>query len=630
MAGSGIIPRAFIDDLIARIDIIDLIDSYVPLKRAGRSFVACCPFHQEKSPSFNVSQTKQFYHCFGCGVSGNVISFMIAYRNLEFQEAIEELAARVGIEVPYESSNNARNPKNAKISEDLYTLLSRVANYYQEQLFKAPQAETAREYVKKRGLSPAIIKEYQLGYALDGWNRLSQAFPGTDKNLIATGMLVEKQQGRSYDQYRNRLMFPIHDRRGRIIGFGGRVLDDSLPKYINSPETTLFHKSKSLYGLYQVAQKNAQKDVDYILIVEGYMDVIALAQNGVPNVVAALGTATTRDHVQSLLRYTKHFVFCFDGDKAGRKAAWKALESTLPFLDKQAQFHFMFLPEGEDPDSLIRQEGKEAFEQRIKVAISLDIFFFEDLTRALDLSAMADRGKLVEMAKPLFALMPTCAYHDLMMEKLAGLSRLSMDTLKKQMNGGKLPEEPAYLQSADLQLPNPNKNSNYNNFKNNNYGSHYNNQYRPYAPKPAQPPMSMTRTNARIALALLIQHPELIDQITEIPSADSLDAKGGKMLLDIMTLLKQESIRSTGGLWEYYREHEYFQWITQLAMFEHGAPLDGIVPEFLGAVENMQKEHKEKEIKTMLQKNSSTDYSDVERRQLFDKIRKSKMGRDKK
>jgi DNA primase len=592
MAGSGIIPRAFIDDLITRIDIVDLIDSYVPLKRAGRSFVACCPFHQEKSPSFNVSQTKQFYHCFGCGVSGNSISFMMSYRNLEFREAIEELAARAGLEVPYE--NNKGFKEQAKNSLDLYTVLSHVTDYYQKLLYESPQAELAREYVRKRELSGTVVKEYQLGYALDGWNNLIQTFPKAEKELIATGMLVEKAQGRPYDQYRNRLMFPIHDRRGRIIGFGGRVLDSTLPKYINSPETTLFHKSKTLYGLYQISQKNPHPE--YILVVEGYMDVIALAQNGISNAVAALGTATTRDHIQSLLRYSKHLVFCFDGDKAGRKAAWKALESTLPYLDAQAQFHFMFLPENEDPDTLIRQEGKEAFERRIKQATSMDVFFFEELMRSLDLSSMADRGKLVEMAKPYFATIPSCAYQDLMMEQLARFARMNMDLLQKQIHG----KSERYLSNATEYPKN-------------------------YRVTPKNTVKSMTRTNARIALALLIQHPELIEQIKVMPSADN--SKGGKMLQDIMYVLKKESIRSTGGLLEYYREHEYYPWITRLAIFSHGAPLNGISEEFLGAIQNMQKEQKDKEIRSMLQQKSSATFSDSDRRELFEKIRKNKTER---
>lgn len=579
MAGTGTIPRAFIDDLITRIDIVDLIDSYIPLKRTGRNFVACCPFHQEKSPSFNVSQTKQFYHCFGCGASGNVISFMMNHRNLEFLEAIDELAARAGVSVPRE--NVIANP----ISQDLYTLLSQVAQHYHKQLYHSSQALQAREYLKKRGLSEGVIQDYQLGYALDAWNNLSNVFPKMEKALIATGMLVEKSSGRPYDQYRDRIMFPIHDRRGRIIGFGGRVLDAAKqPKYINSPETTLFHKSKALYGLYQASQKNPHPD--YLFIVEGYMDVIALAQHGIPQAVAALGTATTRDHVQSLLRYTKHLVFCFDGDNAGRKAAWKALESALPYLDAQAQFDFMFLPDGEDPDSLIRKEGQAAFIERIKTAKSLDVFFFEELTRSLDLSAMADCSKLIESSKSYFAWMPVCAYRDLMLEKLARFSRMNITLLEKQLKGDVSEEK-----TSGFSTP---------------------------------PKKTLTRTNARLALSLLIQHPELIENVHSIPSLESLNPKGGKILYDIMTVLKAESMRSTGGLLEYYREHEYYEWITQLAIFPHNVPPDGLKEEFLGALQKMQREHADRKIKTILQRKQATDFSDEERRALLAMIQKNK------
>lgn len=576
---AGTIPRAFIDDLITRIDIVDLIDSYIPLKRAGRSFLACCPFHQEKTPSFNVSSTKQFYHCFGCGANGNAISFMMNYRNLEFRDAIEELASRAGLQVPHENQSAAF--KN-NYGDDLYSLLSKVAEYYQQQLFQSPQAEKARDYLKSRKLSGTVIKNYQLGYALDGWNHLSQAFPKFEKDLIKTGMLVPKEQGRPYDQYRDRIIFPIHDRRGRIIAFGGRVIDNKLPKYINSPETTLFHKSKALYGLYQVAQVNPHPD--YIYIVEGYMDVIALAQQGIFQAVAALGTATTRDHVQSLLRYTKQLIFCFDGDNAGRKAAWKALESALPYLDAQVNIQFMFLPEGDDPDSFVRREGKEPFERQPKKA--LDVFFFETLTEQLDLSTMADCGKLVERAKSYFEQIPLCAYRDLMMEQLARFVRMDPSSLEKQMKN---------------QISHP-------------------------LIKPIEKKMQpvQKRTNARLALALLIQYPELIEQIHQMPSPDSMDPKSGKILCELMTVLRQSSLRTTGQLLEYYREHAYFQWISQLAVFPHGVPETGILAEFLGAVENMQKEYADKKIKTMLQRKYATDYSPEERQQLLEMIQKNK------
>jgi DNA primase len=572
MTVSGIIPKAFIDDLITRVDIVDLIDSYVPLKRAGRSFTSCCPFHQEKTPSFSVSQTKQFYHCFGCGASGNVVGFMMAYRNLEFREAIAELASRVGLEVPHE------NAAASKLSQNLYALLSEVTRYYQHQLNQFPHAQ---EYLKKRGLSEAIVQEYQLGYAPEGWNHLTRAFPKNEKSLISTGMLVEKPDGRSYDAYRDRIMFPIHDRRGRAIGFGGRVLaSDQQPKYINSPETTLFHKSKSLYGLYQVAQKNPHPE--FILVVEGYMDVIALAQHGISQVVAALGTATTRDHIQSLLRYTQHLIFCFDGDNAGRKAAWKALESALYYLDAKAKFQFMFLPEGQDPDSLVRQGGPGALHRYMSEAKPLETLFFEELSRDLDLSDMADRSKLVEISKPYFALMPPCAYRDLMMEELAHMVRMNMNLLQ-----GQVP-----LEKNNLPLNQNEKSS--------------------------------KKTHARLALMLLIQHPELIEHITEIPSPDSMEPKSGKVMHDIITVLKQGGIHTTGGLLEHYRGHEYAEWMTKLASLSHVIPDTGLKEELLGALHKMQEEFSNRQIKTMFQKKDTISFSDEKRRTLLEMIQKSK------
>lgn len=564
MTGKGIIPKAFIDDLITRVDIVDLIDSYVPLKRTGHNFVSCCPFHQEKTPSFSVSQQKQFYHCFGCGASGNVIGFMMAYRNLEFREAIIELASRVGLEVPHE------NTALTKLSQNLYTLLAEVTRYYQQQL---QQFSHAKDYLANRGLTDAIIDEYQLGYVPEGWNHLTRAFPKNEQALIATGMLIEKSPGRLYDAYRDRIMFPIHDRRGRIIGFGGRVLAaDQQPKYINSPETTLFHKSKSLYGLYQVAKKNAHPE--FILVVEGYMDVIALAQHGFPNTVAALGTATTRDHVQSLLRYTQHLIFCFDGDKAGRKAAWKALESALPCLDAKAKFQFMFLPEGEDPDTLIRQGGPDAFRRYINEAKLLESFFFEELSDQLDLSTMADRSKLVEISKPYFSLMPPCAYRDLMMEELSHKVRMNMTTLQ-----GQVPTEKNY--SALLMKEG-----------------------------------KLKQSHARIALTLLIQHPELIEHITSIPSMDSLDPKTGKILHELITVLKQEAIHTTGGLLEYYRGHEYETWMTKLATIKL-KETSHLKEELLGALNKMQEEFLDQKIHQQKKITDFSNVSDAERRILL-------------
>ena len=344
----GLISRPFIDELLNRTDIVEFIDSYVPLKKRGTSHTACCPFHSEKTPSFNVVAKKQFYHCFGCGASGNAISFAMNYLHMSFSDAVETLAARIGLQVQREGQTE----KNQQ-SLNLYEFLNRVSLFYQKTLKTAGHA--AITYLKKRDVSGEVARLYQLGYAPASWQTLELQFKQNKNELIATGMLIPKDDGKAYDRYRQRIMFPIHDRHGRIIGFGGRAIEPAQkPKYLNSPETVIFQKSRELYGLHQILQQ--QSEITNILIVEGYMDVIALAQHGINNSVATLGTATSSYHIQLLSKYTKQLIFCFDGDAAGRQAAWRALESSLPHLNAGLDASFIFLPEGHDPDSLVRAE----------------------------------------------------------------------------------------------------------------------------------------------------------------------------------------------------------------------------------------------------------------------------------
>ncbi len=322
------IPRAFIDDLLARTDIVAVIDAYVPLRKAGKNYLARCPFHEEKTPSFNVNPEKQFYHCFGCGASGNVLSFLMEHGRLDFIEAVEDLASRYGLQVPQDETAKDRGPQR----EPLYNILNRAATYFQQQLQQHPQAALAQDYMRKRGLSDAVSAEFGLGFAPPGWDNLLKAFGGKANHdaLKNAGMLAQNEQGRTYDRFRARLMFPILDQRGRTIAFGGRVLDDSTPKYLNSPETPVFEKNRELYGLYYARQQRPA--VQDMIVVEGYMDVVALAQFGIRNAVATLGTAVNKEHVKTIFRSVDRVVFCFDGDEAGRKAAWKALEVSLPLL----------------------------------------------------------------------------------------------------------------------------------------------------------------------------------------------------------------------------------------------------------------------------------------------------------
>ncbi|MBV5272313.1 MAG: DNA primase, partial [Lamprocystis purpurea] len=396
---AGRIPSQFIDDLLARTDIVELIGGRMQLRKAGKDFQARCPFHDEKTPSFTVSQEKQFYHCFGCGAHGSAIGFLMEYDRLSFREAIDELAHKAGIEVPSEAAAAPAGPDYAP----LYAILDQAAQIFRLQLREHPDASRAIEYLKGRGLSGEIAGRYGLGYAPPGWDllltRLGES-PAQRERLLQAGLITE-QDGKRYDRFRDRVIFPIRDRRGRVIGFGGRVLGDGKPKYLNSPETPVFHKGRELYGLYEVQQ--ARRKLERLLVVEGYMDVIALAQFGIDYAVATLGTATTIDHLQVLLRSAPELVFCFDGDRAGRDAAWKALETALhhDLVTGSQSLCFLFLPDGEDPDTLIRAEGLAAFEQRLVGAQPLDEYLFEHLSAQLDTVSRDGRARLVGLAKPL-------------------------------------------------------------------------------------------------------------------------------------------------------------------------------------------------------------------------------------
>ena len=410
---AGRIPKQFIDDLITRVDIVELIDERVPLKKAGKDYKANCPFHEEKTPSFTVSADKQFYHCFGCGVHGTAIGFLMEYDHMSFPEAVEELARRAGVEIP-RATYSAAAPE-APVGPDLLELMRDAARLYRSQLREHPQAPIAIDYLKGRGITGEIAKEFELGFAPDGWDNLLKVLGGDEEgsparsasssshkysreSLVTAGLAIKKDGGGYYDRFRARIMFPIHDHRGRIVGFGGRVLDKGEPKYLNSPETPLFHKGRELYGLYHA--REPIKRENRVLVVEGYMDVVALAQYGIDFAVATLGTATTRDHLERLFRHAPEVIFCFDGDRAGREAAWRALETTLPVLRDGRQASFLFLPEGEDPDTLVRKEGAEAFRARLRTAKPLPDFLFETLVRQVDLTRLDGRARLVELARP--------------------------------------------------------------------------------------------------------------------------------------------------------------------------------------------------------------------------------------
>ena len=404
---------AFIDDLIARSDIVEVISARVPLKRKGREYTAPCPFHDERTPSFYVSPTKQFYHCFGCGAHGTAISFLMNYDRLEFLDAIEELAKRAGIEVPRETRQNNQDSD----LRDQYAALEAAAKLFQRALADSPRALA---YLDGRGVDAENRARFGIGYAPEGYSTLKDTL-GSDerrlKLLERTGMLSKNDRGHVYDKFRDRVMFPIHDRRGRVIAFGGRVLGgDDGPKYLNSPETALFHKGRELYGLWQARQANQK--LERLIVVEGYMDVVALFQYGVTQAVATLGTATTGDHAELLFRNAPDVYFCFDGDAAGRRAAWRAVESVLPRMKDGRQAMFLFLPDGEDPDTIVRKEGAAGFDARLAQALPLSQFFFDEIGREINLGTLDGRARLAERARPMLAQIPDGAFADLMRQEL--------------------------------------------------------------------------------------------------------------------------------------------------------------------------------------------------------------------
>jgi len=420
------IPESFTQDLLARVDIVDLVDSYVPLKKAGANYAACCPFHNEKSPSFTVSPTKQFYHCFGCGAHGTAIGFVMEYQGLGFVDAVKELAGRAGMQVP-ESEGRSFNDEKPGQTRALIEVMARAAQYYKDQLKASPRAI---EYCKKRGLTGGVAARYGIGYAPDGWQNLQAIFPNYNADeLKLAGLVIENEAGRRYDRFRDRLMIPIINPKGEIIAFGGRIIDQGEPKYLNSPETPLFEKGRELFGLPQARQ--ALRDTDTAIVTEGYMDVIALSQNGVGNAVATLGTATTATHVTKLLRQVDRIVFCFDGDNAGRKAAWRALENSLEALADNKRLGFIFLPQEHDPDSYIREFGKGQFDRQVTQAMPLSDFLLRELAQRCDLTSSEGKAQLIYEAKPLLLKLPTPLLRLQLVKRLAEASGFAQSEVER-------------------------------------------------------------------------------------------------------------------------------------------------------------------------------------------------------
>jgi DNA primase len=557
------IPDRFIDDLLARVDIVEVIESRVPLKRAGRDYTARCPFHDERSPSFSVSPAKQFYHCFGCGAHGSAIKFLMEYDRLEFIDAVEDLAARVGMTVPYEGGM-ARGPQDQ--FAELYEVLDASARWFQKQL---PGSEKCRKYLEKRGLDAAMIQRFGLGYAPDGWDGIKNAVGSSESRLKAldkAGMLSTGERGGVYDKFRDRLMFPIQDRRGRIIAFGGRVMGEADgPKYLNSPETPLFHKGRELFALHQVRQSHSK--IPRLIVVEGYMDVISLFQFGITQAVATLGTATTKDHAELLFRNSADVFFCFDGDKAGRSAAWRAVESVLPRMRDGRQAFFLFLPEGEDPDSLIRKESAEGFELRLKEATPLSEFFFADLAKDVDLRGLEGKARLAERAKPLLAQIPDGAFRDLMQQSLSertGMQRVG-------------PVAP----SAAAQV-------------------HAMTQARAPMSKPPQ-----QRSVVRAAVALLVQKPEVATALEPPYLFGTLRQPGIPLLMELIALCRSRPDMNTATLLQQFEGREDYEPLAKLAQMDFPSAPEHWRTEFVDACEQLNRQTVQQRIDELLVKQES-------------------------
>ena len=536
------IPDAFIDDLLARTDVVELIGSRIPIKRQGREYSARCPFHDERSPSFTVSPTKQFYHCFGCGAHGTAIAFLMNYDRLEFMDAVEELAKRVGMEIP----KDTRSRNESGESKDLYAALDAAAQFFQKQL---AQNSTAQNYLVKRGVDADNRARFSIGYAPAGFNALKDAL-GTDdrrmKLLEKVGLFSKNDTGRIYDKFRDRVMFPIHDRRGRVIAFGGRVLEkEDGPKYLNSPETPLFHKGRELYGLWQVRQANSK--IARLIVVEGYMDVVALFQYGVTQAVATLGTATTPDHAELLFRNAADVYFCFDGDRAGRGAAWKAVESILPRMKDGRQAYFLFLPDGEDPDSIVRQEGADGFDLRLQQATPLSQFFFDELSKDIALNNMEGKARLAERAKPMLAKIPDGAFADLMLQRLG-----EMTGLQARAN---LSQQPILTKA-------PRRNS---------------------APPPK---LSLVRA----AITFLLQQPSLALNIEPPHLFAILRQPGIPLLCELIALIRERPDINTGLIIENFAEREEQASLQKLAAQEFSGEPEHWQAEFNDALQQLDKQ----------------------------------------
>ena len=576
---AGLIPQDFIDDLITRADIVEVVGRHIQLKKAGREFKACCPFHDEKTPSFTVSPSKGFYHCFGCGANGTAIGFLMEFNHMSFIDAIETLASSMGMEVPRNESDQP-----AQRYDELFSLMDSVTRHWQSCLKKTP---AAIEYLKNRGIDGPTAKRFGIGFAPDGWSNVLDGFGKSkeaEERLLASGLIVRKDNGKYYDRFRDRIIFPIRDTRGRTIGFGGRIMGNDEPKYMNSPETVLFHKGRELYGLYEARQ--ALRHIERLVVVEGYMDTVALARHGIDFAVATLGTATTNDHLNKLFRLTENIYFAFDGDNAGKKAAWRALENALPQIREGRQIRFVFLPSGHDPDSFVNENGTAEFMKLIDSGLPLSEFLIHELSSQVDMTTIDGRAKLAEMASPLIKKLPTGVYRELLIESLAAAVGLTGQKLNMMMAA---------------------------NQKNNN-SSQIAEQRR--IKNQQEPRASAGLSVVRRAITLILNHPEAGAKLNIEKLVDSKRV-GVNLLLDLIKTTQSEPTITTAGLLERWRHDEQGQHLNKLAAAS--IPIDekfNAVAELEECLEQLELAGRKERIQFLIEKQRFEGLSDDEKSEL--------------
>ncbi len=640
---AGLIPQSFIDDLLNRTDIVDVVSSRIQLKKAGKNYTACCPFHKEKTPSFSVSPDKQFYYCFGCGAGGNALGFIMDHDQLDFPQAIEDLAKRAGMEIPREENGRPSKPRQPTDSP-LYPLLTAAADYYRQALKGHPQRRAAVDYLKGRGLTGEIARDFGLGFAPPGWDNLLKHLASDtlqQKAMIDAGLLVENaDSGKRYDRFRDRVIFPIRDSRGRVIAFGGRVLGDDKPKYLNSPETPVFHKGQELYGLYEARKSN--RDLDEIMVVEGYMDVIALAQQGLRNAVATLGTATSEEHLRRLFRLVPSVLFCFDGDAAGRNAAWRALEATLPSLQDGRRARFLFLPDGEDPDTLVRSEGTDAFRARINQhAQPLADYFFQQLSEEADPRSLEGKAHLVTLAAPLIDKIPGNNLRTLMRQRLSEITGLNGEALSQLAATPRSPTAPSHSNSPDAPPHYDIPDSAY-------YEAHPgNNEYENPSPAPAfersagkgkgnwkkdggkwsrqgqgefaprAPRTAVSVESPHLsALRTLLHHPQLAQNVEDVSHFAAEDDTYAQLLVALLgALQKNPNLRSLQLIARWHGT-EQGRLLRALAEKEWLISADNLEQQFFDTITSLVARQRERSLEHLLRKARQSELSAEEKDQL--------------